>query len=108
MDVLGYTPTISGGVSYVKERYDKILDEYIINRNKILCKHIDFVKINYKLYNNYMNRILELLKTQGITNIIYTGKKDFDNDKYSRKLKIYIILKNILSMNMKILIKKFL
>lgn len=156
LDILGYTPTISAGVSYTKKHFDKIygyfvngsataeiavqqlfrirnlsdneiniciditngdkyptndeeLDEYIINRNKILCNSIDFVKIDYikdeiikdeyyywyksvirKEYlsnNNYMNRIIELFKTQGITNIKYTGNKNIENDKLARKNK---------------------
>lgn len=156
LDVLGYTPTISAGVSYTEKHFDKIygyfvngsanaeiavqqlfrirnlneneinicvditngdkfptnddeLDDYIINRNKILCDTIDFVKIDYikndikkdeyyywyksvikKEYlsnNNYMKRILELFNTQGIKNIKYTGNKNIDCDKEARKIK---------------------
>lgn len=156
LDILGYTPTISAGVSYTGKNFDKVygyfvngsasaeiavqqlfrirnlndneinicvditngdkyptndeeLDEYIINRNKCLCKSIDFVKIDfikndiikdnyyywykcvikreYLSYNNYLNRIIELLKTQGITNISNTGTKNIENDKEQRKLK---------------------
>lgn len=156
LDILGYTPTISAGISFVEKHYDKIygyfvngsasaeiavqqlfrvrnindneihicvdktkndkyptndidLDKYILSRNNCLNKTVDFVKIDhikndiikdcyyywyksvlkreYLSYNNYTERIIKLLKSQGIINITNTGKKNILNDNEKRKIR---------------------
>lgn len=156
LDFLGYTPTISAGVSFVEKHFDNIygyfvngsataevavqqlfrvrninekqinicvditngdkypvddsaLDEHIIEKNKILCKYVDFIKINhikkeiikddyyywyksvirkeYISYNNYLKRIINLLKTQGVNKINFLNDKKLEDNKIARKLK---------------------
>lgn len=152
-DIVGYTPTITAGISYENIRFDTCfgyfvnssscaemsvqqlfrvrnisskeyhicvetsgkkdypesnedIDKYICERTKCLAKGIDGINIKhisktiekdnyyklfvlvqktlFKSYNNYINRMLSLLKTQGITQSEYVFANK-DENKSARK-----------------------